>query len=572
MSTPSSRSRAVALAAAVAALLFPGSANGQQLLRFHEGPLFAYEEFGWAVTKLADFGAGTTDKYAIAGPFGDLVKVYDGATGAEIGTLTGVAGSLFGYSLADAGDFDGDGFHDLLVGAPGDALSYGDRKGAFYVYSGNSRDTDFLTLIGSRVGADGDRMGFSVAGVGDLDGDTLDDVAIGIPGYAKDTGRVDTYHRDLFGLTALLWSESGTQAGAQFGFAVASAGIINSPSDSIGDVIVGEPYFDKDVGRVTYADAGAAHVLSGADGASIFTWLGLASGELFGFAVDGIGQANDDAYHFEDVVVGAPYHDGGGLSDTGRVVGYSGYNGVEFFSVNGTSDFDLLGYAVRGVRDDWSEQDGLDDFVAGAPGLWGSSGSGGAARVFDGTGGFLFEYGVPPTSEPTGFGAALACPDVQGDGQPDLLIGMPGDYYISDIRGSAWLYAVFSSDCVDYGAGWDGTLGEPACDCIDPADIGGRTTVFVGNSLGATTPGLLFVGLSAIDVPTKLGGHLLVGDVLFSLPLSIPASGITLYGDIPDDESLGGLSIFLQAIEIDPGASKGISFTDGLELALGWDY
>ncbi|MEW6742880.1 MAG: FG-GAP repeat protein [Planctomycetota bacterium] len=69
-------------------------------------------------------------------------------------------------------------------------------------------------------------------------------------------------------------------------------------------------------------------------------------------------------------------------------------------------------------------------------------------------------------------------------------------------------------------------------------------------------------------VTTALGGTLLV-DPSVALPLELPATGLTLSPSIPDDPDLCGLAFFLQALEHDPGASRGVSFTRGLELTVG---
>jgi len=70
------------------------------------------------------------------------------------------------------------------------------------------------------------------------------------------------------------------------------------------------------------------------------------------------------------------------------------------------------------------------------------------------------------------------------------------------------------------------------------------------------------------DILTSKGGDLLVVPFL-TIFLDIPANGISIAGDLPDDDTLCGFPVDLQAIEVDPGAAKGLSFTPGLELVLG---
>jgi hypothetical protein len=105
-----------------------------------------------------------------------------------------------------------------------------------------------------------------------------------------------------------------------------------------------------------------------------------------------------------------------------------------------------------------------------------------------------------------------------------------------------------------------------------------RTNPVVGNSLkldldnsaGVSTAGLLVIGLSKANISTGKGGTLLVTPFLF-LPLSLPAGGLTLSGQVPNDPALYGFELYLQALELDAGASKGLSFTRGLDLFFGFN-
>ena len=102
----------------------------------------------------------------------------------------------------------------------------------------------------------------------------------------------------------------------------------------------------------------------------------------------------------------------------------------------------------------------------------------------------------------------------------------------------------------------------------DPV-LGTSITVDLGNSRGVTTLAFLFLGLSRASIPTTLGGTLLVGNVVFTLPLTIDGAGASLPADLPVDLALCGLVLDLQAIELDGGALRGAAFTAGLELLLG---
>jgi hypothetical protein len=92
--------------------------------------------------------------------------------------------------------------------------------------------------------------------------------------------------------------------------------------------------------------------------------------------------------------------------------------------------------------------------------------------------------------------------------------------------------------------------------------------ILADNSLGSDTSGILFAGVAAIELPTAWEGTLLVLPVLV-VPVLVPAAGVTISGAIPCDDALCGLPIYVQLIEVDPGASRGLSFTPGLALRLG---
>ncbi len=120
----------------------------------------------------------------------------------------------------------------------------------------------------------------------------------------------------------------------------------------------------------------------------------------------------------------------------------------------------------------------------------------------------------------------------------------------------------------NYGAGFPGSTGVPSfISRVDPV-LGTRLTLDLANSYGNETLGLLLVGLQEASIPTIWGGDLLVLPRSASL-LIVRWIGISIESEIPDHHALCGLEYFLQALEIDPGAARGVSFTAGLKLLLG---
>src|SRR4029079_2248684 len=153
-------------------------------------------------------------------------------------TIEGAAaGDQFGASVDGAGDVNGDGFADIIVGAP-NANAAGTDSGLAKVFAGPSG-----TLLYTFTGAAAvDHVGCSVSGCGDLNGDGHADVVIGAFGAdtnGTDSGSVKVYS----GLTgAQMFAFNGTAAGDWFGFAVDGDGDTNN--DGVPDIVIGAPASD----------------------------------------------------------------------------------------------------------------------------------------------------------------------------------------------------------------------------------------------------------------------------------------------------------------------------------------
>jgi subtilisin-like proprotein convertase family protein len=140
----------------------------------------------------------------------------------------------------------------------------------------------------------------------------------------------------------------------------------------------------------------------------------------------------------------------------------------------------------------------------------------------------------------------------------------------------AWsLHLVPAGPCADvaasassYGSGVAGTLGAPTLTPVFQPDLGQAFQLQVSNSLGAPQQGVLFVGLSQAAIPGK-GGTLLVQPLL-QVPFTIfNPVGVTFLAFLPSDAALCGTHLFVQSLQQDPGAPKGVAFSAGLELVFG---
>jgi hypothetical protein len=191
------------------------------------------------------------------------------------------AQAFFGYTVSTAGDVNGDGYSDVLIGAyqykSGNTWRDGNEGAAFVWYGsaaglgpdGDPANASWM-VDGDQQGA---QFGYSVSTAGDVNGDGYSDVIIGAPAYNNGPayeGRVFIYYGSAAGLSVVTarWTAEGNQAGAAFGSSVAAAGDITG--DGFADVIVGVPYYDHIELVNTDEDVGLARVYFG-NGGSVLT-------------------------------------------------------------------------------------------------------------------------------------------------------------------------------------------------------------------------------------------------------------------------------------------------------------
>jgi hypothetical protein len=149
------------------------------------------------------------------------------------------------------------------------------------------------------------------------------------------------------------------------------------------------------------------------------------------------------------------------------------------------------------------------------------------------------------------------------------VIGAPDDMERANLAGAAYAFVVFdTASWSKYGQGWPGTHGIPSLAPNAQPELGAHLTIDVANSRGAPTIAMLLVGVSSGSYVTPFGGTLLVTPAFANL-LPLPAPGLSLPIDVPAEPTWCGRVFYLQAIEEDPGASRGVAFSPGLELDLG---
>ncbi len=426
-------------------------------------------EFGFALAAGDLDGDGYAD-LAVGSPFVRGSTSGEGAVLLHQGSATGLPphsderlvasdaaeGDELGTAVAFVGDVDGDGFGDLLLGVDvADGSVGGASSGMAYLRYGalSGIDSSRELRLEPADGSDAWGLGIDVAAAGDVDGDGLADVIIGVEGGSPQLhlGGEDGLDEDGRPVT----SSDTLAADAGFGRRVAGAGDIDG--DGYADILVAAPGFvgEDDALGAVHAFYGAADGIDpGRESRVRLSDASLgdaAPSVVFGSSVAGLGDLDDDGY--DDVVIGAV---GVGSSDRGTAWTVTGgSDGLEAEALDLVFVAPLeasaeLGAAVHGPGD--LDGDGRVDLVFGDPGssyAWSRGGLVGVAFGDDaglGLGGLvdLFPDLDSHGDDPNSLGHALASGDFDGDGYVDVVAGDPDYRNDGDAWGAAW---VFSGDC-----------------------------------------------------------------------------------------------------------------------------
>jgi hypothetical protein len=397
---------------------------------------------GSALSSAGDVNGDGFADLLIGVPFYDLGELNEGAAFVCLGSPTGLDNGSHGFqsdqvdaqigsSVASAGDVNGDGYSDIVIGASRYDNGSKSNDGTALIYHGSASGIRKEPNVKLSANQNASQFGFSVSNAGDVNGDGFSDVVVGAPefdnGSGKD-GRVFIYHGSQNGLASIAATSMViNQPGSKFGFSVSGAGDVNG--DGIGDVVVGAPYYDDG-----QSDEGGAFVYHGSVNGIGTSWdTKLESNldnALFGWSVASAGDVNANGYR--DIIVGAPGYHKGFLTNSGAAYLFKGTNvGINSFPtiMEGSQVNAQFGYSVAGAGD--VNGDGHNDVVIGAPGFTNGQQKEGVAYIYYGN-----QTGVNNAANSQdileadelqalfGFSVSSAG-DVNGDGLSDVIVGAP---------------------------------------------------------------------------------------------------------------------------------------------------
>jgi 5'-nucleotidase/UDP-sugar diphosphatase len=490
----------------------------------------------------------------VASPFN--LSILDGTNGFVIKGID--SGDYSGYSVSDAGDINGDGIDDVVIGAygadPDGNLFAGESYVVFGSTNGFTSSIELSSLDGTngfalKGIAGGDYSGYAVvSNAGDFNGDGIDDLIIGAQGADPNGQQLAGQSYVVFGSTngfassIELSSLNGTNGftingidGFDYsGVSVSSAGDING--DGVDDLIIGaqggDPNGKSFAGEsfVVFGSRSGFNAdldLSSLNGTNGFVINGIADRDFSGKPVSAAGDVNNDG--IDDLIIGARGADPNNSiyagqayvvfgSSSGFAANFelSALDGTNGFTIDGINDFDILGISVSGAGD--VNGDGIDDVIVGAyyadPN--GQDYAGQSYVIFGRDGGFGANFDPSTLDGTNGFAingisdgdysgrSVSSAGDFNGDGIDDVIIGATlassdtnaytGQVYVvygsrdgftssvelADLNGTNGVIfnGVNSGDLIGFSVS---TAGDVNADGIDDVIIGGRTVDSNGN-------------------------------------------------------------------------------------------
>lgn len=431
-----------------AVFVFLGSANG--IVGFNPATAHAIiqsteanAEFGSSVAGAGDVNRDGFDDIIVGAPLASpsglgvsgAAYIFHGGPLGIIATSPADANAVLeskqleghlGRSVASAGDVNGDGYADVIVGATlyGEAFDPpipnqgSGRQGAAFVFLGsatgivgNQPSNAHAQLVPWAAGTPqqvNSKFGASVAGVGDVNGDGYGDILIGSPawnqsrpwpglgtGNPPEEGAVFLYHGSPSGITGTNATNAntrieGNQLGAFFGNSVSAAGDVNR--DGFADIIIGavgypagDPLLGAQNGAAFVYLGGSAGIVATDPSQAHVSFQGAATAEWLGRSVSGVGDYDGDG--FDDVIISARNYPGSLNNEGVSYIFRGGLNGIvgtgladAYARITSNRENANLGFSARGAGD--IDADGRADIIVGVTGYSNGESKEGAAFVY----------------------------------------------------------------------------------------------------------------------------------------------------------------------------------------------
>jgi hypothetical protein len=432
--------------------------------------------------------------------------VVSGRDGSVIRFIYGRATpQAFGTGTARLGDVDGDGVEDFAVGAP---------------YSGVTPINGYVRVISGRTGMMlrefvGPVFGVLFGGLlrpcPDVDGDGVGELLIGAPAATGYLGSVVQIVSPTSGAVLREFHGPLPNYDTGFGWSVDAIGDIDG--DGITEIIVGS-YWDFDPNHPTVDQPGSARVFSAATGVQLAAYYGSFYQQAFGFSVRGLGDVNSDGV--PDFAIGAvgPLSNG---QPSSRVDVRSGATGAVLYSITGPNK--QTGWLIEPVGD--QDADGATDFLISVA-EWSPVLHTSLAVVSGRTGAMLTQIVSSPG---WAFRFAWSAGDINGDGREDLLVpGYNAPTATNQIH--VQLVLIGADAPTTYCTAKTNSLG-----CVPTISSSGGASLSVGDNFNVSAihvinnkPGVLLWSASALNAPFA-GGTLCVAQASFSVRGPVLDSG-----------------------------------------------
>ncbi len=356
------------------------------------------------------------------------------------------AGASLGWSVSGAGDVNNDGYSDVIAGAP--FYDNGENnEGRAFVYHGSASGLSTTPDWTAESDQADSHLGLAVGTAGDVNGDGFSDVIVGAPNhtiFVSTEGLALVWYGSASGLGAngtrlnADWWARGNDIASGCGGTVGSAGDVNG--DGYSDVIFGARNFNNGENNegLAFVFHGSATGLGANTTIVSADWWAQGNQDqaAFGVSAAGAGDVNGDGY--SDVIVGADAYDNGEINEGAAFVWYGSATGLGAIGNPLNADWTgqsnqanaFFGTSVASAGD--VNNDGYSDIIVGAISYTNGESNEGAAFVWHGSGTGLFPFGTPLNADWTVEGnqidatlgrSVASAGDVGGDGFSDVVVG-----------------------------------------------------------------------------------------------------------------------------------------------------